>query len=103
MLLFSLCLTVYICNFRFNIDLLMWGVEVVRLSDVKSSTIVVIKRVRRDDYRFTFYNMGLYPGSSARVVYSDGVSVMVLDVRGSLVALSMSLAGDVDVDVVEGG
>jgi Fe2+ transport system protein FeoA len=81
----------------------MWGVEVVRLSDVKSSTIVVIKRVRRDDYRFTFYNMGLYPGSSARVVYSDGVSVMVLDVRGSLVALSMSLAGDVDVDVVEGG
>jgi Fe2+ transport system protein FeoA len=47
--------------------------------------------------------MGLYPGSSARVVYSDGVSVMVLYVRGSLVALSMSLAGDVDVDVVEGG
>ena len=103
MLLFSLCLTVYICNFRFNIDLLMWGVGVVRLSDVKSSTIVVIKRVGRDDYRFTFYNMGLYPGSSARVVYSDGVDVMVLDVRGSLVALSMSLADDVDVDVVESG
>jgi Fe2+ transport system protein FeoA len=47
--------------------------------------------------------MGLYPGSSARVVYSDGIDVMVLDVRGSLVALSMSLADDVDVDVVESG
>jgi Fe2+ transport system protein FeoA len=103
MLHFSNNLIIYIYSFRINTGLLLWGVEVVRLSDVKSSTIVVIKRVRRDDYRFTFYNMGLYPGSSARVVYSDGVDVMVLDVRGSLVALSMSLAGDVDVDVVEGG
>ncbi len=75
----------------------------VRLSEVRSGATVIIKGVRLSDYRFTLYNMGLYPGSSARVVYSDGVDVMVLDVRGSLVALSMSLADDVDVDVVESG
>lgn len=60
------------------------GFDVVKLSSVRGSSTVVIKNVGRDDYRFTLYNMGLYPGSSARVVYNDGVNILVLDVRGSL-------------------
>ncbi len=74
----------------------------VRLSSVGCCPTVVIRGIVRDDFRFMLYNMGLYPGSCAKVVFSDGVSIMVLDVKGSLVALSLSLADGVDVDVVEG-
>ncbi len=75
----------------------------VKLSDVKSNSTIIVKGIGRGDYKFTLYNMGLYPGSTARVVYSDGISVMVLEVKDSLVVLSLSLADYVDVDVVEGG
>lgn len=75
----------------------------VKLSSVRSGSKVAIKSVDREEYRFSLYNMGLYPGSSVRVVFNDGVSIVVVDVDGALVALSYSLADSLNVEVVEGG
>lgn len=72
----------------------------VKLAEVKTGYSITIRDIAtRGDYRFTLYNMGLYPGARGRVVFNDGSSIVVVEVKGILVALSFSLASELEVDV----
>jgi len=72
----------------------------VKLVEVKTGHSITIRDVTASgDYRFTLYNMGLYPGARGRVVFNDGSSIVVVEVNGILVALSFSLASELEVDV----
>lgn len=54
--------------------------------------------------RFRLYYMGLYPGSRAKIVRNDGRYPVLVEVHGSLIAISAEIAEKIYVGrVVERG
>lgn len=62
------------------------------LSQFKEGEEVVIRGAALDEeLRFRLYYMGLYPGSRVKVVRNDGKYPVLVEVHGSLVAISADL------------
>lgn len=53
-----------------------------------------------EELRFRLYYMGLYPGSRVRIVRNDGHYPVLVEVHGSLVAISAEIAEKIYVEKV---